>query len=91
MCIIATIGIMLLLGYMSTFGGPGPLPAMTMVALILVIWIIAAIIMLVRSIVKKAIEYKDDYDGRSYVSKEESESNWLKLKSRNNHIKHFKV
>ena len=53
-------------------GGPGPLPAMTMVALILVIWIIAAIIMLVRSIVKKAIEYKDDYDGRSYVSKEES-------------------
>lgn len=62
MCIVATIGIMFLLGYMNTFGGPGPLPAMIMVGSIYVIWIIAAVIMLIRSIVKKAIVYKDDYD-----------------------------
>ena len=62
MCIIATIGIMILLGYMNTIGGPGPLPAMIMVGSIIVIWIIAAVIMLIKSIVKKAIVYKDDYD-----------------------------
>lgn len=62
MCVIATIGIMFLLGYMNTFGGPGPLPAMGMVGSIFVIWIIAAVIMLIRSIVKRAIVYKDDYD-----------------------------
>ncbi|NLJ90660.1 MAG: DUF2975 domain-containing protein [Clostridiales bacterium] len=62
MCIIATIGIMFLLGYMNTFGGPGPLPGMIMLGSICIIWIIAAVIMLIRSIVKKAIVYKDDYD-----------------------------
>ncbi|MGI6577203.1 MAG: DUF2975 domain-containing protein [Eubacteriales bacterium] len=62
MCIIATIGIMLLFGYMKTFGGPGPLPSMVMACSIIVIWIIAAVIMLLRSIVKKAMVYKDDYD-----------------------------
>ena len=62
LCIIASVGIMLLLNYMNTVGGPGPLPAIIMVATIIVIWIVAGVIMLIRSMVKKAIIYKDYYD-----------------------------
>ena len=62
MCIIASIGIIFLFQYMASFGGPGPLLALIMVGTIFVIWIVAAVIILIRSIVKKAIIYKDDYD-----------------------------
>lgn len=62
MCIIATIGIIILFVYMNSIGGPGPLPTLAMAGSIIVIWIVAAVIMLVRSIVKKAMVYKDDYD-----------------------------
>lgn len=62
MCIIASIGLILLLGYMGSFGGPGPLLGIVMTGVIFLIWIVAAVTMLVRSIVKKAMVYKDDYD-----------------------------
>lgn len=62
MCIIASIGVILLLYYFGTFGGPGPLLSLIMIAVIFLIWIVAAVMMLIRSIVKKAIVYKDDYD-----------------------------
>lgn len=62
LCIVASIGSIFLFYYMTTFGGPGPLLSLVMIAVIFVIWIVAAVIMLVRSIVKKAIIYKDDYD-----------------------------
>jgi|LSQX01.1.fsa_nt_gb hypothetical protein len=62
MCIIASIGLILLLGYMRSFGGPGPLLGIVMTGVIFLIWIVAAVTMLVRSIVKKAMVYKDDYD-----------------------------
>ncbi len=62
LCILASIGTIFLFYYMSTFGGPGPLLSLTMIGAIFVIWIVASVIMLVRSIVKKAIVYKDDYD-----------------------------
>lgn len=62
MCVIASIGIIALLMYMNTFGGPGPMPAIIMAGCVVVIWIVAAVIMLIRSIVKKAMVYKDDYD-----------------------------
>lgn len=62
LCILASIGTIFLFYYMRTFGGPGPLLSLTMIGAIFVIWIVASVIMLVRSIVKKAIVYKDDYD-----------------------------
>ncbi|WP_170128302.1 DUF2975 domain-containing protein [Alkalibaculum bacchi] len=62
MCIIASMGILFLLKYMNTFGGPGPLLSLIMIGVIFLVWIIAAVIMLIRSIVKKAMIYKDDYD-----------------------------
>lgn len=62
MCIIASIGIIILFQYMTTFGGPGPFLSLTMIAITFIIWIVAAVITLIRAIVKKAIVYKDDYD-----------------------------
>ena len=62
MCIVASIGGIGLLWYMTTFGGPGPLLALIMVGAIFIIWIVATVIMLVRAIVKKSIIYKNDYD-----------------------------
>ena len=62
MSIIASIGLILLFGYMRSFGGPGPLLGIVMTGVIFLIWIVAAVTMLVRSIVKKAMVYKDDYD-----------------------------
>lgn len=62
MCILASIGIIILIQYMTTFGGPGPLLSLIMIGITFVIWIVAMVIMLIRAIVKKAIIYKDDYD-----------------------------
>lgn len=62
MCIIASIGIIILFQYMRTFGGPGPLLSLIMIGVTFIIWIVASVIMLIRAIVKKAITYKDDYD-----------------------------
>lgn len=62
MCIIASIGVILLLYYFRTFGGPGPILSLIMIGVIFLIWIVAAVMMLIRSIVKKAMVYKDDYD-----------------------------
>jgi len=62
MCIIASIGVILLLYYFRTFGGPGPLLSLIMIGVIFLIWIVAAVMTLIRSIVKKAMVYKDDYD-----------------------------
>ena len=62
MCIVASIGIIILFKYLTTFGGPGPLLSLIMIGITFVIWIVAAVIMLIRAIVKKAIVYKDDYD-----------------------------
>lgn len=62
MCIIASIGVTFLLYYIRTLGGPGPLLSLIMMGTISLILIVAAVIMLIRSIVKKAIVYKDDYD-----------------------------
>ena len=62
MCIVASIGIIVLFQFMSTFGGPGPLLALAMIGVTFIIWIVAAVIMLIRAIVKKAIVYKDEYD-----------------------------
>ena len=62
MCIVASIGIIIIFQYMRTFGGPGPLLALIMIGITFIIWIVAAVIMLIRAIVKKAIVYKDDYD-----------------------------
>ena len=62
MCIVASIGGIALLWYMTTFGGPGPLLGLIMVGAIFIIWIVATVIMLVRAIVKKSITYKNDYD-----------------------------
>lgn len=62
MCIVASIGVIILFQYMTTFGGPGPLLSMIMIGVTLIIWIVASVIMLIRAIVKKAIVYKDEYD-----------------------------
>lgn len=62
MCIIASIGVILLLYYFQTFGGPGPLLSLIVIGVIFLIWIVAAVIVLIRSIVKKAMVYKDDSD-----------------------------
>lgn len=62
MCVVASIGIIILFQYTRTFGGPGPLLALIMIGLIVTIWIIAAVIMLIRAIVKKAVVYKGSYD-----------------------------
>ena len=62
MCIVASIGIVVLLQYMHTFGGPGPLLGLIMVGLTFIIWILASTISLIRAIVKNAIAYKDDFD-----------------------------
>lgn len=57
MCIVASVGIIILFQYTRTFGGPGPLLALIMIGLTVTIWIIAAVIMLIRVIVKKAVVY----------------------------------
>ena len=62
MCIFASTGVILLFYYFQTFGGPGPLISLIMVGVVFLIWIVAAVMMLIRSIVKKAMIYKDDYD-----------------------------
>lgn len=62
MCIVASIGIIILFQYMASFGGPGPLLALIMVGMTFVILIVAMVIMLIRAIVKKSIFYKNDYD-----------------------------
>ena len=62
MCIVASIGIIIIFQYLRTFGGPGPLLALIMIGITFIIWIVAAVIMLIRAIVKKSIVYKDDYD-----------------------------
>lgn len=62
MCLIASVGIILIIVYMSSFGGPGPLLSLIMIGTTIVIWIVAAVIMLIRAIIKKAIIFKDDYD-----------------------------
>ena len=54
MSIIASIGVILLFYYLSTYGGPGPLLSLVMMGVIFLIWIAAAVMMLIRSIVKKA-------------------------------------
>lgn len=62
MCVVASIGVIGLFQYMTSFGGPGPLIALIMVAVTFLIWIVATVIMLIRAIVKKSIIYKNDYD-----------------------------
>lgn len=62
MCIVASLGTIMLLSYIKTFGGPGPLLGLIMVGVIFIIWIVASVIMLIRAIVKKSIIYKNDYD-----------------------------
>lgn len=62
MCIVASIGIIILFQYLRSFGGPGPLLALIMIGITIIIWIVAAVIMLIRAIVKKAIVYKVDSD-----------------------------
>ena len=62
MCLVASIGVIGIFQYMTTFGGPGPLLSLLMIGITFIIWIVAAVIMLIRAIVKKAIVFKDDYD-----------------------------
>ena len=61
-CLIASIGIIFMFVYMNSFGGPGPLLALIMIGIIIVIWIVAAVILLIRDIIRKAIIFKDHYD-----------------------------
>lgn len=62
MCIVVSIGIISLFLYMNSFGGPGPMISLIMVSTTVIIWIVAAVMMLIRAIVRKAMVYKDDYD-----------------------------
>lgn len=62
MCIFVSIAIISLFLYMNTFGGPGPMITLVMVGTTFIIWIVAAVMMLIRAIVKKAMVFKDDYD-----------------------------
>ena len=62
MCLVVSIVLVILFKYIETLGGPDPFTGMIMVGLIFLILIVASVIMLIRSIVKKAMIYKDDYD-----------------------------
>lgn len=62
MCVFASIGMMGMFQYLRSFGGPGPLLSFIMIGMIFVLWILAAVIMLIRSIVKESMTYKNDYD-----------------------------
>lgn len=62
MCIVASLGIIILFKYMTSFGGPGPALALVMLGTIIFIWILGSVIMLIRAIIKNAITYKTDYD-----------------------------
>ena len=55
MCIVASIGRIVLFLYMTSFGGPGPFLSLIMIGITLIIWIVAAVIILTRARVKKAI------------------------------------
>lgn len=55
MCMAASVGVIGLFLYMNTFGGPGPFLTLIMIGIILIIWILAAVIILLRTMVKKAI------------------------------------
>ncbi len=62
LCLIATLGVLILFYYLSAYGGPGPLIALVMAGVTFVILIVATVIMLVRAIVIESITYKTDYD-----------------------------
>lgn len=62
MCILASIGIMILFYYINSIGRLGLLLGFTMAATTIFTWILASVIMLIRAIVKNAITYKTDYD-----------------------------
>ena len=62
MCLIVSIVLIFLFKYIKSLGGPDPFIGLIMVGMIFVILIVASVIMLIRSIVKKAMIYKDDYD-----------------------------
>lgn len=62
LCILASLGVAGALWFLGSLGGPGPMLWLLMMGLILLIWIVAAVIMLIRTIVGKAMVYKDDYD-----------------------------
>lgn len=49
MCIVASIGMIILFQYMRSFGGPGPLLSLIMIGITFIIWIVAAGIMLTRA------------------------------------------
>ncbi len=60
--LVASLGVAGALWFLGSLGGPGPLLWLLMAGLTLLIWIVAAVIMLIRTIVRKAMVYKDDYD-----------------------------
>lgn len=62
MCLVVSIILIILFKYIETLGGPDPFTGMIMIATTFIIWIVAAVIILIRNIVKKAMIYKDDYD-----------------------------
>lgn len=62
MCMTASVGVISLFLYMRTFGGPGPFLSLIMIGITLIVWILAAVIILVRAMVKKAIVSKCNFD-----------------------------
>lgn len=62
MSITASIGVIGLFYFLQTFGGPGPLISLIMIGVLFIIWIVSAVMLLIRSIIKKAMVYKTDYD-----------------------------
>lgn len=62
LCVLASVGLIGLFLFLYWIGGPGPLLSLIMIGLIFIIWIVSAVIMLIRSIVIESMTYKDDYD-----------------------------
>ena len=56
MCVLASIGIIIIFRYIKSLGGPDPITGMVMVGVIFIIWIVAAVIMLIRA--KKCLPIK---------------------------------
>lgn len=62
MCILASVGVIGLFLYMDSIGGPGPLLSLIMIGVSTIVLILAAVIILLRVTVKKAIVSKCNLD-----------------------------
>lgn len=60
LCVVASLIIIVMFGYLKTIGGPGPLLGVILMTTILLILVLANVLLLIKAIIKDTIKYKED-------------------------------